>query len=94
MCPIDFAASYAYTQVPPPKQAEQEDEWIDIDLGDHIGTGSTHDTESEVLLLMISTSATESNPQHSSHSSSHSTHDQTHVHLHLIHRPITLMLST
>ena len=68
MHPIDFAVSYAYTQVPPLKQAEQEDEWIDIDLGDHTGTESTHDTKSEVL-LSISTLATESNLRHSSGSS-------------------------
>lgn len=72
MHPIDFAASYAYTQVPLPKQAEQEDEWTDVDLGDHTGIESTHDTESEVLLSVISTSATKSNLQCSSRSSSHS----------------------
>ena len=40
-------------------------------MGDHTGSESTHDTKSKVLLL-ISTSATKSNLQHSSHSSSHS----------------------
>ena len=74
MWPFDFAASYTYKQVPPPKgtvQADQEDEWTDIELGDDNREGSSLKAENEVLLDTVTTSATESGLQRSSHSSSH-----------------------
>ena len=56
MCPIDFAASYAYTQVPPPKQAEQEDEWIDIVFGwsHRDWVYSWHQKQSSIIDINIS----------------------------------------
>ena len=75
MWPFDFAASYAYKQVPPPKgaiQVDQEDEWTDIILGDDNREGSVFEAKNEVLSDMVTTSATESGLRHSSHSSSHS----------------------
>ena len=34
MCPLNFTASYAYKQVPPPSSvATVEEEWIDSDFG-------------------------------------------------------------
>ena len=74
MWPFDFAASYAYKQVPPPKgtvQADQEDEWTDIELGNNNREGSSLEAENEVLLDTVTTSATESGLWRSSRSSSH-----------------------
>ena len=72
MCPFDFAASYAYKQVPPPKQPkpEPEDEWMDEE---EVVTSVGIESRNEALLSMVSTSATNSNLQCSSRSSSHST---------------------
>lgn len=72
MRPFDFAASYAYKQVPPLKGADQEDEWTDIELGDDNRGGSSLEAENKVLLDTVTTSATESGSQRSSRSSSHS----------------------
>lgn len=72
MCPFDFAASYAYKQVPPLKGADQEDEWTDIELGDDNRGGSSLEAENKVLLDTVTTSATESGSQRSSRSSSRS----------------------
>ena len=72
MHPFDFAASYTYKQVPPPKQPEPEpeDAWTDEE---EVGTSVGMESRNEALLSMVSTSATNSNLQHSSCSSSHST---------------------
>ena len=73
MQPFDFAASYAYKQVPPPEgavQVDQEDEWTDIKLGDDNREGSSLEAENKVLLDTVTTSATESGLRHSSCSSS------------------------
>ena len=63
MWPFDFAASYAYKQVPPPKgavQADQEDEWTDVKVGNNNRERSSLKAENEVLLDTVTTSATES----------------------------------
>ena len=74
MWPFNFAASYAYKQVPPPKgavQVDQEDEWTDIKPGDDNREMSSLEAENEVLLDTVTTSATESGLRRLSHSSSH-----------------------
>ena len=58
MCPIDFAASYANKQVPPPKEGDQEDEWTDDESGNN--AESVHNAETEVILATVATSATNS----------------------------------
>ena len=72
MFPFDFAASYAYKQVPLPKQPkpEPEDAWMDEE---EVVTSVGIESRNEALLSMVSTSATNSNLQCSSRSSSHST---------------------
>ena len=72
MHPFNFAASYAYKQVPPPKGADHEDEWTDIEVGNDDREESNLEAENEALLDTVTTSAMEPGLQRSSHSSSHS----------------------
>lgn len=60
MHPFDFAASYAYRQVPPPKQPEPEPEDACMDE-EEVGTSVGMESGNEALLSMVSTSATNSN---------------------------------
>ena len=59
MHPFNFAASYAYKQVPPPKGVDQEDEWTDIEVGNDDREESNLEAENEALLDTVTTSAME-----------------------------------
>ena len=59
MCPFNFAVSYTYKQVPPPKGVDQEDEWTDVEVGNDDREESNLEAENEALLDTVTTSATE-----------------------------------
>ena len=69
MCPLDFTASYAYKQVPPPNMITTvEEEWIDSDFGeDEMEAESIH---SSGLVTLTTLTTSQSAPEHqcSSHS--------------------------
>ena len=69
MHPFNFAASYTYKQVPPPKGADKEDEWTDVKFGDKNREESNIEAKNKVLLDTVTTLATESGLWCSSRSS-------------------------
>ena len=68
MHPLDFAASYAYKQVPPPSLvATVEEEWIDSDFGEE--AEFTHSSDLVTLTMLTNSQSA----PHFSRSTSRST---------------------